>query len=59
MPVWKKSTFHITPGGEAALANGVFFPHMKELLEQLTPKQAEFLVAVAEQMLYPIKTHIK
>lgn len=51
-------TYHITPKGEAALSNGVFFPRMKELLERLTPKQAEFLVAVAERMLDPIKSHI-
>lgn len=54
-------TFYITPEGKAALEteNGVFFPRMKELLEQLTPKQAEFLVTVAEKMLEPIQTHIK
>ncbi|MBP5718065.1 MAG: helix-turn-helix transcriptional regulator [Abditibacteriota bacterium] len=44
---------HITPQPKGTNAN------MKELLEQLTPKQAEFLVALAERMLEPIQTHIE
>lgn len=58
----KSRTFSITPKGEAFLENGekgVLALHMKELIYQLSDEQAEFLVAVAEKMLEPIKTHIE
>ena len=32
---------------------------MRKLIQKLTPEQTEFLVAVAERMLEPIKAHVK
>ncbi len=58
----KGRTFSITPKGKAFLENGekgVLAFRMKELIYQLSDEQAEFLVAVAEKMLEPIKTHIE
>lgn len=52
-------TFRVTPEGAEALKNGGYVAQMSELLEQLTPTQAEFLLAVVAQMLKPVKDYVK
>lgn len=58
-----KVTIFLKKKGEVALERGDYAAQMSEeaekLLEQLTPEQAEFLIAVMRQMLKPIKDYVK